>query len=271
MSLHRANKAVLQERLTAEKNRPVATGGEPENCPSGRAEQVEPACVVIVSRNTLQSALLKTYLEQESAPEAPCRVCARQEWNNDASPADGLMQSAQDTEDEVDQPELVLLDCFGVNTADLWVKLGLGGGPNPAFTPMALFNVAMIPDQDVAFERQAIERRIRGVFYQTEPPRQLLRGMTKILQGEIWFSRKTTSRILMDAHYRRSEAEIAEASLTPREKEILIAIASGAGNNDIAESFFISPHTVKTHLYNIYRKIDVNNRLEATFWVAKYL
>jgi DNA-binding NarL/FixJ family response regulator len=62
-----------------------------------------------------------------------------------------------------------------------------------------------------------------------------------------------------------------EAMLTAREKEILVAIASGSGNTEISDEFNISLNTVKTHVYNIYKKIDVRNRLEATLWVARYL
>ena len=46
-------------------------------------------------------------------------------------------------------------------------------------------------------------------------------------------------------------------------------IAAGAGNDEIAEGLYISIHTVKTHIYNIYNKIKVPNRIQAALWAAK--
>lgn len=51
--------------------------------------------------------------------------------------------------------------------------------------------------------------------------------------------------------------------LTSREQEILNQLAKGAANKKIAETLFISIDTVKTHLKNIYQKLDVNSRLQA--------
>jgi len=69
----------------------------------------------------------------------------------------------------------------------------------------------------------------------------------------------------------RSEAEAFISPLTPREIEILSLVAIGAKNEEIAEKLFISSNTVKTHIYNIFKKIDVPNRLQAALWAAKNL
>ena len=51
--------------------------------------------------------------------------------------------------------------------------------------------------------------------------------------------------------------------LTNREIEILLILSKGLSNQEIAERLFISPETVKRHLYNIYQKFDVKNRQQA--------
>jgi len=51
--------------------------------------------------------------------------------------------------------------------------------------------------------------------------------------------------------------------LTPRELEILRALAEGKSNKEMAESFWLSAQTIKYHLTNIYRKLGVRSRTEA--------
>ncbi len=51
--------------------------------------------------------------------------------------------------------------------------------------------------------------------------------------------------------------------LSPREREILELIASGATNREIGESLHLSPHTVKEHASSLFRKLKVRNRAEA--------
>ena len=53
------------------------------------------------------------------------------------------------------------------------------------------------------------------------------------------------------------------SSLTERELEILQLVASGATNADIARQLWITQQTVKFHVSNVYRKLDVGNRTEA--------
>ena len=52
--------------------------------------------------------------------------------------------------------------------------------------------------------------------------------------------------------------------LTEREVTILGALARGLSNDEIAKEFWVAPQTVKFHLTNIYRKLGVKNRTEAT-------
>jgi LuxR family transcriptional regulator of csgAB operon len=59
--------------------------------------------------------------------------------------------------------------------------------------------------------------------------------------------------------------------LTAREVQILAMVAVGSKNEDIADKLCISPHTVKTHIYNIFKKINVPNRLQAALWAANNL
>jgi DNA-binding NarL/FixJ family response regulator len=51
-------------------------------------------------------------------------------------------------------------------------------------------------------------------------------------------------------------------ALSPRETEVIVAMARGQRVNEIAKSLFISPHTVRNHLKSIFRKLDVSSQVE---------
>lgn len=57
--------------------------------------------------------------------------------------------------------------------------------------------------------------------------------------------------------------------LTSREREVLVMVAQGAGNEAIAESLVISPQTARTHIQNILGKLEVHSRLEAAAFVTR--
>lgn len=60
-----------------------------------------------------------------------------------------------------------------------------------------------------------------------------------------------------------SGSESTEKLLTKREKQILECLARGQGSKEISDSLYISIDTVKTHIKNIFRKLEVKSRLEA--------
>jgi len=76
------------------------------------------------------------------------------------------------------------------------------------------------------------------------------------------------------AHYMRTRnghAHVEGHPLSPREFHILFMMAGGLNNKDIAVRLNISSHTVRTHLYNIFRKIKTRNRVQASLWVHEHV
>jgi len=112
---------------------------------------------------------------------------------------------------------------------------------------------------------------VDGVFYEKDGLDVLHKGVHTLLAGELWLSRQLMTRTLLSARKSMTGQADACTILTNREKEILKHIAAGHSNNDIAEALCISANTVKTHVSNIYSKIDVPNRVHAILWASRFL
>jgi len=106
---------------------------------------------------------------------------------------------------------------------------------------------------------------INGVFYMSEEEPRVVEGIRGVMDGECYFSQKLASYLINHSgNYRFNNVE--SSLLTHREKEILNKLRIGASNIEIAQSLFISENTVKTHLYNLFKKISVKNRTQAVSW-----
>lgn len=206
--------------------------------------------VHIVGPNGLQNELLVSFLGMKAGLECKC------------SPALGFI-----VDKEPVRRHLVLLDCLGTDLANFWTGLGVGLNFNLAECLTVLFNV----DPDVGIEREAVDQGVRGIFYDNEPLERFAKGVLAVLNGEMWYPRKTLSKCVLEPKTRTEFSGKAATVLTSREKEILIKIASGASNKEIADELCISRYTVKAHAYNIYKKMKVSNRLQATLQVGKYV
>ena len=60
------------------------------------------------------------------------------------------------------------------------------------------------------------------------------------------------------------------AGLTPREVEVLVLVATGLTNAQVAQRLFLSPRTVQRHLNSIYHKLGVNSRTAATRFAIEH-
>ncbi len=90
-----------------------------------------------------------------------------------------------------------------------------------------------------------------------------LKAVRCVARGELWANRHVTAWALkknlklLNGHSRESH------DLSRREWEVISLVAVGKRNRQIASSLHISEQTVKRHLYSVYRKLNVSNRLEA--------
>jgi DNA-binding NarL/FixJ family response regulator len=110
----------------------------------------------------------------------------------------------------------------------------------------------------------------RGYLSKKSTPSELIKAIKAVNRGEMWVERKLISKIFdEDAGiiFRGEErAKKTKEGLTVREQEILRALSKGFTNKEIGESLFISDKTVKTHLNNIFRKLNVTRRLQAILY-----
>jgi len=138
---------------------------------------------------------------------------------------------------------------------------------------LALLNV----EKETVNEYICVQMGIKAAFYIGIETDQLLKGLRCLMNGEWWFSRKVLSQTLATLFENMPESMPQPTStppmaeqLTKREKTIIKLVCQGAKNQEVADSLNISPHTVKTHLYSIFRKTDCRNRVELLNWAKQH-
>ncbi|HCG5282335.1 LuxR C-terminal-related transcriptional regulator [Vibrio parahaemolyticus] len=116
---------------------------------------------------------------------------------------------------------------------------------------------------------------LKGLFYFEDDFDKVMMGLKGILNGENWLSRDILNQLigyLLSLNNTVGELETKlEMELTRREMQVLTALCQGGSNLDIADSLFVSEHTVKSHLYSIFRKLEVKNRMQAITWAKRNL
>ncbi|MDH4206893.1 MAG: response regulator transcription factor, partial [Desulfobacteraceae bacterium] len=132
---------------------------------------------------------------------------------------------------------------------------------------IVLFNIS----KSVEFEKIILSKKVQGFFYEHDTLDIFLKGIKSVLDGKLWFSRDIMTRFIFEGIDKDKSLKKSSDNLTERQIEILAMVSVGATNEEIADKLYISPNTVKTHLYNIFRKINVPNRVQASLWAAKNL
>ena len=209
--------------------------------------------IYIVAKRRFNKELLHYYL---------CR-----ETNYTCLPVNTLDDVPQQTEKKEPKNFLILLDfqCIEAeNRSNLHFSLK---GQPAADLPLAIYNIPVGSN----IEKKAMEVGVRGFFYENDQMESVTKGINAILAGEVWITRQKMVHCLLGKRDDPSAAANEIQALTPREEEILGLVTQGFSNDKIAAQLYISPHTVKTHLYKTYKKIQVTDRLQAALWAVNHL
>lgn len=110
----------------------------------------------------------------------------------------------------------------------------------------------------------AIDAGAVGYLLKDAAPDEILRGIRAAARGESPLSPKAANTLLAA---RKERLEVRE--LSPRETEVLVLVANGLANKQIAQRLGISEKTVKAHLVNVFQRIGVSDRTQAAVWAHR--
>lgn len=164
--------------------------------------------------------------------------------------------------------KMILVDTHTLDRADLITLFSSKSWKSHAHNLMVLFNLR----HEHEIENLALKSGVRGVLYSDDSVEHLINGICAINSGELWISRRILGEYVQEQlPPQESSRTVRDHALSKRELQLLQVLSSGASNDAIAGQMCISSHTVKTHLHNIFHKINVDSRLQAVLWAKKNL
>ncbi len=154
------------------------------------------------------------------------------------------------------RPRVLLLDLRMPNLSPVelekWVQENYPQTITLVFT--AHHQIAYLADMMDAGAAGYLDKKLQGDL--------LIASIRRAAHGEVLYDKEQIEQ----ARRWREEVTIKRESLSKRELEVLLLLADGQDNHDIATTLGISVNTVEKHLRNIYNKLGVTSRTEAVHW-----
>jgi DNA-binding NarL/FixJ family response regulator len=136
-------------------------------------------------------------------------------------------------------------------------------GRRGLFAPVVIY----APDDGPAHITSAVNAGAAGVVGQGRPVAQVARALRAVAAGGMWFGERDWSHAPLTpdagAALRRSDG------LSEGERRVLALVAAGNDTDDIAVTLCVSPHTVRSHVRNLMRKLDAQSRAHAVAIVMR--
>lgn len=109
---------------------------------------------------------------------------------------------------------------------------------------------------------EAVRLGVHGVVLKEMAPSLLVQCIRKVYAGERWLERGILQQAMGKMVRHETANKEMRQALSPREIEIVHLIHKGLRNKEIAQKLFINEGTVKIHIHNIYKKLEVDGRMD---------
>ena len=176
-----------------------------------------------------------------------------------------VVGEAEDGQDAVDKagvtsPDVVLMDIRMPHLDGIAATRAIMAAPTP---PKVLILTTFDLD-DYVYE--ALHAGASGFLLKSAPPRELADAIRTVASGDALLAPEITRRLILDYVGRprpETRSNAAFDRLTPRETEVMMLIARGLSNAEIAARLYLSEPTVKTHVTRVLAKLCVRDRVHA--------
>jgi two-component system nitrate/nitrite response regulator NarL len=148
-------------------------------------------------------------------------------------------------------PDLALMDVgmIGMN------GIALAGIFHERFPAVRVLMLSM--HDNIEYVTQAVRAGAGGYVLKDSPATEILHAIAAVLENRTFFSAGIAARLIQ-----ASALQTPATRLTPREFEILDALADGLSSKQIAERYRLSVRTVETHRLNVKRKLEIEGQAE---------
>lgn len=163
-----------------------------------------------------------------------------------------------------EQPDLILLDLDleGRNSLEFFTELA------SAARGARVLVLTAVNDPEI--HRCAVLLGSAGVVLKRHASEALLRAIERVSQGEVWLDQAMIAGLLSAANKAGDGDAVRIATLTKREREIILLLGEGLRNKKIADRLFVSETTVRHHLTSIFSKLGVSSRLDLVVYAYRH-
>jgi len=163
------------------------------------------------------------------------------------------------------------VDSEVIRTADVaLISSGLKDGPLSGFNVLRALRgfknnlrcVILLDEDDPELVLEAFRGGASGVFARNDSCERLCKCIQRVHEGQVWANNQQVNYLIQALGDKRSNLKKSDArtALTKREEYIVGLVLEGRTNRDIARQAHLSEHTVKNHLFRLFKKTGVSSR-----------